>query len=244
MSVFGTTRTFLDFFQARYRFFVIYVIAFGTALAILSSATLFKNEKIVLIYVCAALVFGFIAGRDIVLGNGRAIFSRCRVFLSSPSASLQNDDARGRWTEDLARVRDALAEELGTSKIACPTLSYPIAADQERPTIALRENLDNIRDADYFVAVIPQWGVHSPTSAPTSSLIELGIAITYRKKVAIFLRSDLKLPYIIADVDGGLGRNLKPISVKRYTQIEDIITDIQKHQHDIFAYNPDGDDKV
>ena len=231
MSIFREIRAFLDMFKARYRFLIVFLFLLIIGIAVFVGGRLYKNENASMGFLGAATLVGLIAVRDVTRGNGRAIFSRCHLFLSSPSASMPDDTARTSWTEQLQQVEAAIQSHTHVSNIACPTLTYPIASTQERPHRALRNNLDDIRDADYFVAVIPDWG----KTAPTSTLIELGIAITLGKKVAIFLKNGLELPYIIKDETGVLGRNLKPISVKKFDSIEDIITDIRDHGIDIFA---------
>jgi len=117
----------------------------------------------------------------------------CRVFLSSPMASLSADGY------EQARVdAGSVHEEL--TRIAAPVY-WPageiVAAERfEAPDLATERNLAALRECEAFVFLQTQ-----PVSRPTSCHIELGMAIAMDKPITVFAPSEGDLPYMMRGFD-------------------------------------------
>lgn len=118
-----------------------------------------------------------------------AVVPSSNVFLSTPMASLQSSEY-STDREAAQRLYEALTDVGFTVYWGALGLLTP--SDFEAPDLATKANLDALMSADAFV-----YAQSSVPVRPTSSLVELGMALAFRIPVTVFARREEELPYML-----------------------------------------------
>lgn len=135
--------------------------------------------------------------------RGRIVRQRFRVFLSTPMAALAEED----YETDHSAARKLYDTLI---RLAPPVYwagaAVPATKSFEAPDIATEKNVTALTTASAFVYLQQRELTH-----PTSSLIELGMALAAKKPVTVFAPTEETLPYMLrrfeaTSSDLGLGR--------------------------------------
>lgn len=113
----------------------------------------------------------------------------CRVFLSSPMASLSADGYE-QVRADAAAVHEVLADV--AAPVYWPAGGIAAAARFEAPDLATERNLTALAECEAFVFLQT-----SDIGRPSSCHIELGMAIAMHKPITVFAPDEGVLPYML-----------------------------------------------
>jgi transcriptional regulator with XRE-family HTH domain len=144
-----------------------------------------------------------------------------RVFFSTPMAALDPD----AYEKDRAAGNAVFGELCRVASPVYWAASQIASVDQfEAPDIAAEKNLLALTAAEAFVYLQLRELTH-----PSSSLVEIGMAIASKKPVTIFAPSEESLPYVLRRFEAvsgraGLGGRFRVYSIRSATDAVRLLT--------------------
>lgn len=144
---------------------------------------------------------------------------RYDIFVSSPLAALSDDQERLAYQGKLREVRRSLQKCCGFESIFLVAETISVQKEFEAPDVAIRKNLTAIRDSQHFVLIYME-------EAPSSSLVEAGMALALRKPSVFFVADRDRLPFLLRMAgqasEGGAG-DLPRVRVYEAQDLEGVV---------------------
>lgn len=153
---------------------------------------------------------------DSVYPKGTTMTVKKRVYISSPMASLSNDDYL-RFQKDMVQIQHAL------KKYCKASIFYPGEKISSKDRFdgkqkAIKVNFSKLGESEYLLVVYPN-------CLASSVLTEIGYAIALSKKIIVFVKDKSDLPYILQEADIAIDN----FHLYTYGKIDDIIHQISSN---------------
>lgn len=156
---------------------------------------------------------------DYVYPKDVPVVRKNTIYVSTPMSSLSEHEYK-KHRENLQSIVSQL-ETFQFDKIVCPIIysKTPASFDGQKKTT--KAVFSQIKEAECFLVILP----HTDRS---SSLVELGSAISLTKRTVIFYRDSL--PFVIEKA----GSTIEHVTAYKYNDVNDIIHILQREGKDIF----------
>lgn len=172
----------------------------------------------------------------------RRPFGQQKTFLAAPMASLSPDNYE-RMKEKIRRIKQDLVSNSGQSEVYWGGDAISDMKFFDRPADALAKTLEEIKDCDNFLLVLPDYSCR-PTSGdyckPSSIWWEASMAVTFRKHCTFFVHTSITSPrermpyYLQAMQANGHPNIIPPAKVWPFSDIDDIQKQIREAGRGIF----------
>lgn len=136
---------------------------------------------------------------------------RKSVFLSSPMASLEDDEYE-QFQNQMCRIQATIKRECKSKQVFYPGQNIERVERFEGKQKAINKNFVKLKECEYLVVIYPE-------ALTSSVLVEIGYAMALSKKIIVFVRERDNLPYILQEADKSIGN----INVYTYTDVQEII---------------------
>lgn len=123
-----------------------------------------------------------------------------KLFLATPISSFNTDEEFHSYRK---KVLKAIAELRIEHHVHCEIEKVKNDNNYDSPADSFTQDLSAIQACDVFI-------MHYPQPLPTSTLIELGIALALEKIVIIITPDKHQLPYLVQAIDS-IGASIKLI---------------------------------
>lgn len=145
------------------------------------------------------------------------------IYLACPMASL--DDHKYEEVQQMtAQVLAAIVSNcrIPKKKIYAPAVGIPEQTEFDGEVKALRENIENLKKAEYYVCLYTD-------DVPSSVIAEIGYCVALQKRVVLFVKEDVELPYMLHAFE----ISLPFVTVHKYKNTDQIIRTIEKNQKNL-----------
>lgn len=145
------------------------------------------------------------------------------VYLACPMASL--DDHEYEEVQRMtAQVQMAISANcrIPKKKIYAPAVGIPEKTEFDGEVKALGENIKNLKKAEYYVCLYTD-------NVPSSVIAEIGYCVALQKRVVLFVKEDIELPYMLHAFE----ISLPFVTVHKYKNTNEIIKMIEKNQKNL-----------
>ena len=145
------------------------------------------------------------------------------VYLACPMASL--DDHKYEEVQHMtAQVQMAISSNcrIPRKKIYAPAVDIPKKTKFDGEVKALSENINNLKKAEYYVCLYTD-------NVPSSVIAEIGYCVALQKRVVLFVKDNLELPYMLHAFE----ISLPFVTVHKYKNTNEIIKMIEKNQKNL-----------
>ena len=112
-----------------------------------------------------------------------------KLFVSAPIAGFENDIEYVSYRELVCDLIERIKNSGSTKEIYSALSSIKSPEEYDSPQVAATQDLSELDRATHFIMFYPQ-------KTPTSSLIELGVALAKNKKVLIVVNNIDDLPFM------------------------------------------------
>ena len=142
---------------------------------------------------------------------------RKSVFLSSPMASLEDDEYE-QFQDQMLRVQATIKKECKSKEVFYPGQNIEKVERFEGKQKAINKNFARLKECEYLLVIYPE-------ALTSSVLVEIGYAMALSKKIIVFVRDRNNLPYILQEADKSIGN----INMYTYTDVSEIIDKIKSN---------------
>lgn len=115
---------------------------------------------------------------------------RFDAFISVPMSALPDDNARKVYHDKVEKIVNSLKENTRLQQIYWAGDLIVLEKVFDLPDVAIRLNLNALRDSEYFILIYTN-------KAVTSSLVEAGMALALRKPCIFFVKDKEDLPFLL-----------------------------------------------
>lgn len=143
-----------------------------------------------------------------------------KLYLACPMASLDDDIQYQETQKTTIQVRDAINKfcNIPADKIYAPAINIDKRDRFDGSEKAISDNFVELKQSEYYVCVYSK-------NVPSSIIVEIGYCIALKKKIVVFLKNDVELPYILK----GSEKALSFIKIYRYKCAEEIVNIFKKN---------------
>ncbi len=155
------------------------------------------------------------------------------AFIAAPMNAFYRNNRGDKYIE----FRNIVIELLELLKKECGITDFYYAgqfikekSEFQTPDVSIREILTHLSNKEYFILIYPE------KNASSSALIETGIAIAQKKKLIIFFKSGVKLPFLLKNIPSAF-HSSKMYEYENYENLKTIITNNKWELFDFHEVN-------
>jgi hypothetical protein len=150
------------------------------------------------------------------------------AFISAPMDTLVSDR---EWEEHRRRTQNlisALQQNCAMNRVFYAGELYPNRGGWQTSDFALRQNFQALMASDKFIMIYPR-------KASSSTLVEIGMALAFKKDIVIFAKNPDDLPFLLRRAANASNYDGLPhIGIYSYQNFDDLINIVRSDGSSLF----------
>ena len=161
--------------------------------------------------------------------GGQVVRLDYELFVAAPMASLEDDDAIVAYRNNVIDVLGRIKQMCKFEEVFYAGYEADKSANFDAPAVALKKNVQRMRASKRFMLIYSE-------NVPTSALVEVGMALGLGKPSVWFVKTGLRLPYLMRGAQGAAYiENFPPIAVYEFKDFDQIKHYVQTNGLDLFV---------
>lgn len=116
------------------------------------------------------------------------------IFIASPIAGFSTEQDYNKYKSLIKNTVDQIKKHNGNTNIFCEIVNVASVQKYDSPAKSAIKDFNNIQESDLFILLYPQKVV-------SSALVELGYALSQKKKILIVSPQKNMLPYMVLGLE-------------------------------------------